>query len=78
MHTGCSLLVRRAEADGRAAGDQCRLVALAGQMNGFLDLFGVMAVNRVEVPARRFEPAFLIFGDCQVGRAVDGDGIIVP
>ena len=70
-------LVRRAEADGGAAGDQRRLVGFlrAGDRSGDGGL--VMAVDLFGGPARGLEALHLVDGIGDRGRAVDRDAVVV-
>ena len=78
MGRGGALLGRGAVADDGAAGDQRRPVGdgpriLDGERHGFR----VMAIDPCHMPMRRGEALELIVGHRQVGRAVDGDLIVV-
>ncbi len=79
VHVVAALLVGRAEADDGAAGDHRRLV---GHRAGGFDRGGngvlVMPVDRLHVPARRFEAHLLVHRGRYVGGAVDGDLVVVP
>ena len=79
MRLGGSGAGRGAEADGGAAGDQPGLVALRPRLgDGGGDLVGIMAVDPRHVPAGRREAGDLVGRGRKIGRAVDGNMIVVP
>ena len=71
-------LGRRAEADGRLAGDHRRLVGMAGRLDGVGDRFGIVAVDVAGVPAGGLEAGDLVGVVGQRDRAVDRDVVVVP
>ena len=70
-------LVRRAEADGGAAGDQRRLVGFLRAGDRSRDRGLVMAVDLLGGPAARLEALHLVDGIGDRGRAVDRDAVVV-
>ncbi len=73
-----ALLVRRAETDGGLAADQGRTVALAGGLDGRLDLFGVVAVDVADhLPVVGFEARRGVVGEPAMHFTVDGNAVVV-
>ena len=70
-------LMRRAEADGRLAGDHRRLVGALRGVNGFADRFGIEPVDVACVPAGGFETGDLVDRIGERGLAVDRNAVVV-
>ena len=71
-------LGRCAEADGRLAGDERRLVGFLRGLDGAGNRFGIVAVDVDRVPAGGCEARKLIGGIRECYRSVDRDAVIVP
>ena len=71
-------LVRGAEADGRLAGDQGRLVGLVGFLDGGGDGVRIVAVDGDGVPLAGAEAGVLVGRVGNGDRAVDRDVVVVP
>ena len=71
-------LLRGAKADGGAADDEGGARVVFGGLDGFVDGFHIVAVvHLLDVPAIGFEARGAVFGEGQVGGAVDGDVVVV-
>ena len=70
--------IGRALADHRAAGDQRRPVRLLRRFDCRSDGFGVVAVDRLDMPSGGLEPCRLVHRCRQRRRSVDRDRIVVP
>ena len=77
MRGGLAGLGRRAEADGRPAGDHGRPVALLRLLDRRGDLVGVLTVDAARVPAGGLEARDLVAGLRQRQRPVDRDAVVV-
>ena len=77
---GCrgSLLVRGAEADDGPAADQARPRVGERFLDRAVDIVGVEPVAFARVPLRRLVPRDNVLIARELGRAVDGDAVVVP
>ena len=70
-------LAGQAEPDHRLAGDDAGPVDFPCQRDGLANHLRIVAIDGLPVPTARLEAAPLVLRSGQVGRAIDGDTVVV-